>query len=65
MAKPETIGTPNKIALRVQFDTVHVELICGDEYAAQVLYDDMLDRLKAGEGLTISLAQDNTQQEKR
>lgn len=45
-----------KIAVSVQMDTVHIELICGDLYAAQVLYDDLIDRLRAGEGITLSVA---------
>lgn len=53
----EKLATPQKIGISVLFDVVHVELICGDEYAAQVLYDDMVDRLKAGEGLTLAVEQ--------
>ena len=55
--KREIIATPQKLGLSVVFDVVKVEFICGDTYAAQVLYDDLLDRLQDGEGLTISVQQ--------
>jgi hypothetical protein len=50
-----TVG--RKVAVSVRFDTVMLEVICGDEYEAQVLYDDLVDRLKSGEGISLSLAQ--------
>ncbi|MFC3208083.1 hypothetical protein [Aquamicrobium soli] len=53
----EILATPPKIAISVLFDTVTVELICGDEYAAQVTYEDIVDRLQRGEGLTLSVKQ--------
>lgn len=46
-----------KVAVSVLFDTVTIEIICGDDYMAQVLYDDLLDRLRRGEGITVSMAQ--------
>lgn len=55
--KREILAAPPKIAISVLFDTVTVELICGDEYAAQVTYDDIVDRLHRGEGLTLSVKQ--------
>lgn len=61
-SKGETIATPYKVALSVMCDVVHVELLCGDQYAAQVLYDDMVARLKDGEGLTLSLGQATPQE---
>jgi len=56
-SKREILATTQKIAISVLFDTVTVELICGDEYAAQVTYDDLIDRLQRGEGLTLSIKQ--------
>lgn len=53
----ETIATPKKVAVSVFADVVKVEMICGDLYAAQVLYEDLIDRLRSGEGLTIALKQ--------
>lgn len=44
-----------KIAVSIMFDTVSVELICGDEYLANVLYDDLIERLKSGQGITLSV----------
>lgn len=53
----EIIAKPYKLAVSIVLDTVSIELICGDEYAANVLYDDIIDRLKAGEGLTLKADQ--------
>lgn len=55
MSKTEKVG--QQVGVSVLFDTVTVEVICGDEYAAQVLYDDVIDRLQRGEGITLSLEQ--------
>jgi hypothetical protein len=44
-----------KIAVSVMFDTVKVEIICGDDYEAQVLYDDLIERLRSGEGISLSV----------
>lgn len=57
MEKREVVAAPQKLAVSVIFDVVKVEFILGDDYAAQVLYDDLLDRLRAGEGLTLSVQQ--------
>ncbi len=46
-----------KVAVSVLFDTVTVAIICGDDYLAQVLYDDLIDRLRSGQGITLSLDQ--------
>jgi hypothetical protein len=53
----EVLATPQKLGVSVLFDVVRVEFLCGDSYAAQVLYDDLLDRLRDGEGLTLSVQQ--------
>ena len=44
-----------KIAVSVVFDTVKIEIICGDDYAAQVLYDDLVDRLQNGQGIKLAV----------
>lgn len=49
--------TKGKVAVSVLFDTVKIELICGDAYEAQSLYDEVIERLRAGEGLTLGLKQ--------
>jgi hypothetical protein len=53
--KPERVG--KKIAVSVLFDVVTVEIICGDAYEAQVLFDDLIQRLQSGEGITLSVKQ--------
>lgn len=54
MAKPNVVA--QKVAIGVEANTVTVNLICSDNYAAQVLYDDLTERLSAGNGLKIHLA---------
>lgn len=44
-----------KIGVSVKFDTVSIELVCGDPYLANVLYDDLLERLRSGQGITLSV----------
>ena len=51
----ETIG--KKVAVSVMFDVVTIEVICGDDYLAQVFFDDITDRLRKGEGVTLLLGQ--------
>jgi hypothetical protein len=46
-----------KVAISVLFDVVSIEVICGDDYLAQVLYDDLVDRLQKGEGFSLGLGQ--------
>ena len=46
-----------KVAVSVLFDSVNIEIICGDDYLAQVLYDDLIDRLRSGKGITLALGQ--------
>jgi hypothetical protein len=48
-----------KVAVSVLFDSVNIEIICGDDYLAQVLYDDLIDRLRSGKGITLALGQAN------
>jgi hypothetical protein len=42
------------------FDIVKIEVICGDDYEAQVLYEDICDRMKDGEGITLALSQNKS-----
>jgi hypothetical protein len=43
-----------KIQLSVQFDVVSVSIHCADEYTAQVLFDDMVERCNDG-GISIQI----------
>lgn len=49
--------TKGKLEVDVLFDTVSIKISCGDDYAAQVVFDDIVDRLRRGEGLTLRLTQ--------
>lgn len=42
-----------KVAISVLFDVVKVEIICTDGYEAQVLYDDLIERMKSGDGFSL------------
>jgi hypothetical protein len=56
MTKPATeIVSTAGFAIEVFLDTVKLELRCGDEYEAQVLFDDLAERLQAGQPLTLQM----------
>jgi hypothetical protein len=45
-----------KTAISVMFDVVTIEIHCGgDEYLARVLYDDLIERMRSGEGISLGL----------
>jgi hypothetical protein len=44
-----------KIAVSVEFDIVSIKIVCGDDYHAQVMYDDIVQRLQNGESISIDL----------
>lgn len=53
-----------KIAVSVMFDVVKIEIICGDIYLAQVMYDDIIERLQRGDedvGIIIKTKSKNDQ----
>ena len=50
-----------KLAISVLFDTVKLEIICGDDYEALVLYEDLLERLRSGQNVSIGLDQPEEQ----
>lgn len=57
--RPQPVA--RKVAISVLFNVVRIELICGDDYAAQVLYDDLTERLQAGDGISLSLGQNKSE----
>lgn len=46
-----------QIEISVLFDVVSINIHCGDDYEAQVFYDDIVARVMAGETITIAMAQ--------
>lgn len=54
MASNVVIGGKNKMAIGVMFDTVTIELKFESDYEAQVVFDDLADRLAAGQPVTLS-----------
>jgi hypothetical protein len=54
-AAPVKVG--RQLAVSVRFDTVSIDVMCGDDYEAQVLFDDLTERLQKGEGITLSVSQ--------
>ena len=49
----ETLIRAKKVVLGVRFDTVTIELVCGGDYEAQVLFDDLAERMQAGQEISI------------
>ena len=49
--------TKGRITVSLKFNTVFIELSCGDAYEAVSLYDEIIERLRDGEGLTLSIQQ--------
>ncbi|ANW00651.1 hypothetical protein [Bradyrhizobium icense] len=45
-----------RVVIEVAFDMVTIQLHCGDEYAAQVLHEDICDRLRSGKPVSLSMA---------
>jgi hypothetical protein len=58
MAKVETLTRAQKIRVSVMVDTVTISLVCRGDYEAQVLFEDIVQRLKAGEELCIDASDD-------
>lgn len=48
-------GVVTHVAASIDEKTVVLELICTDEYAAQVVYEDALARLNSDDGLRMTL----------
>lgn len=47
------ITQSKKFSLNCQFETVSIEIDCGDIYEAQSLFDELEARLKHGEPITL------------
>lgn len=54
-----------RVVVEVMLDVVRIELHCGDSYAAQILHDDICERMKSGQGVTLSAKPTLPQNEKR
>jgi len=50
---PQTVG--RNISVSVALDVVTLQIKCGDGYEAQVLYDDLRERLESGQGLALGV----------
>ena len=55
MSNAKEIMSTAGFAIEVMLDTVKLELRCADEYEAQVLFDDLADRLQSGQPLTLQM----------
>jgi hypothetical protein len=49
------IGVVTQVASSIDGNTVVIELICTDDYAAQVVFDDVRARLDSEDGLRMTL----------
>ncbi|HVR57586.1 MAG TPA: hypothetical protein VMT72_12250 [Pseudolabrys sp.] len=47
--------TGKRINISVLFDQVRIEINCGDDYEAQVLYDDLTETVQAGGSFALSV----------
>jgi len=50
----ETLLHAPNISLTVMLGVVKIEISCGSDYEAHVLFDDLVERLEAGQEITIS-----------
>jgi hypothetical protein len=48
-------GVVTGVAASIDGDTVVLELICANDYAAEVVFEDVLARLNSEEGLRMTL----------
>ncbi len=46
-----------RINISVLFDVLRIEIACGDDYEAQVVFDDIAETLEAGGGFTLTASQ--------
>lgn len=51
--RPTLIKKQMEIA--VLFDVVEIKIHCGDDYEAQVMYDDIVERMQSGQGITLGV----------
>jgi hypothetical protein len=51
------------MAVSVLFDVVSIEIHCKDDYAAQVLYDDIVERMRSGEGMSLGILPGKTEKD--
>lgn len=56
--------TGKHINVNVLFDVVSIEVHCGDDYEAQVLFDDVAETLKAKGSVTIAVLDHKISHEK-
>jgi hypothetical protein len=45
----------SKTEVEVIFDVVSIKIHCGDDYTAQVVYDDLIERMQSGEGFLLKM----------
>lgn len=53
MPDAEKLLKVDKITISAMFDTIKIELICKDDYEATVLFDDLTQRVSAGETICL------------
>lgn len=49
------VNVENNTQVSVLFDTVNIKIVCGDDYEAQVLFDDIVERINSGQGVCITV----------
>lgn len=53
MTERDLVG--EKVAVSMSGDKVMIEIICGDAYAAQVFFEDVVGRMQDGVDITLGL----------
>jgi hypothetical protein len=48
-------GIVPQVAVNLEGKTVQIELICSDEYAAAVLFEDVIAKMRSDVGLSLEL----------
>jgi len=51
---PQYLGGDKQIAVSIYEGTVTLEINCGDRYEARIFYEDLIERIKRGEGVAIN-----------
>ena len=47
---------PGQCAIQIEDDAVAIIIRAKSKYEAEVLYDDLIERMKSGEGVSVALA---------
>jgi hypothetical protein len=55
-ARPRADLVGKRLAISIQDDVVSIEILCDGDYEAEVLYDDLIERARSGEGFSLGVS---------